>query len=239
MEELLLPNTVTRIETDEVFAFRCHAGIDCFTHCCRQLELALTPYDVLRLKKSTALTSSDFLDRYVLIEKEDCDIFPRLYVTMVDDGQESCVFVAPHGCTVYADRPGACRAYPTGRAKSPAKEELFVLLREAHCQGFGQLQQQTPRQYCREQGLCAYNRFNDAVGTILQHKKIRQGMVLSQQQIEMYVLSLYDLDSFRKKILTDQLPHTALDADRRHALQEDEALLLFAVDWLKAALFGQ
>ena len=239
MEELLLPNTVTRIETDEVFAFRCHAGIDCFTHCCRQLELALTPYDVLRLKKSTASRQSDFLDRYVIIEKEGCDTFPRLYLTMVDDGRESCVFVGSQGCTVYEDRPGACRAYPMGRATSHGKDEFFVLLREEHCHGFGEDLCQIPAQYSQEQGLLVYNRFNDAVATILQHERIRQGMVLSRQQTDLYLLSLFNLDAFREKILTGQLPHAALDANARQALQGDEALLLFAVDWLHAAFLGR
>jgi Fe-S-cluster containining protein len=238
MEQLQLPKNVQRIDADQVFTFCCHPGVDCFTQCCRQLELALTPYDVLRLKKATGLTSSVFLDRYVIIEKEE-DLFPRLYLTMVDDGRESCVFVAPNGCTVYENRPGACRAYPTGRATSRREGEFFVLLQEEHCRGFQQSRQQTPRQYSREQGLSPYNRFNDAVATILQHDKIRQGMALTQQQMDMYLLSLYDLDSFREKILMDQLPHAHLDAEARSALQDDEALLLFAIDWLKTFLFGR
>ena len=32
------------------FSFACHPDVPCFTKCCSDLDLALTPYDVLRLK---------------------------------------------------------------------------------------------------------------------------------------------------------------------------------------------
>ena len=242
-QQFRLPENVKKIETDEVFSFLCHPGITCFTHCCRQLELILTPYDVLRLKNAVGLTSSDFLKRYVIVEKEGHDTFPHLYLTMVDDGEASCVFVSGHGCTVYKDRPGACRAYPMGRAAMlkdrNTLDEFYVLLEEKHCRGFGQDQHQTPQQYCRDQGLTSYNRFNDAVAAILQHDRIRRGMILSEHQIERYLLALYDLDTFREMILAGLLPDVVLDPARKRELEEDEPLLLFAIDWLKNSLFNR
>ena len=104
------------IGANEPFAFDCHKGVGCFTHCCRQLDLALTPYDVLRLKNALSMHSAQFLDNYVIIEREDGEVFPRFYLTMVDDGNASCVFVTKDGCSLYPDRPGACRVYPMGRA---------------------------------------------------------------------------------------------------------------------------
>jgi uncharacterized protein len=243
MQQIGLPRNVKKIGSDEVFFFLCHPGVACFTHCCRQLELALTPYDVLRLKNAAGLKSSDFLERYVIIEREEKETFPRLYLTMVDDGKASCVFVSDQGCTVYDNRPGACRAYPLGRAAMlkdrNTLNEFYVLLEEAHCQGFSQNRPQSPKQYCQDQGLISYNRFNDAVATILQHDKIRQGIILSEQQIETYILALYDLDTFRKKLLAGQLPDVPRDAPRKQELEKDEPLLLFAIDWLKNSLFGR
>ncbi len=243
MRQESLPKNVKRINMDDSFTFNCHSGISCFTHCCRQLELALTPYDVLRLKQATGLSSSIFLENYVIIEREEKDSFPRLYLTMVDDGNSSCVFVSKKGCTVYQNRPGACRAYPMGRAAVLTQErsvnEFYVLLQETHCHGFAQELSQTPRQYGQSQGLLAYNRFNDAVGEILQHEKIRQGMILTKEQADTYVLSLYDLDTFREMILNDRLSHPPLSESLVQELQNDESLLLFAIDWLKNRLFAQ
>jgi hypothetical protein len=239
-----LPQThIQRIDADTNFSFLCSPEVPCFTHCCRQLELALTPYDVLRLKKATGLKSSAFLEKYVIIEQEKHDIFPRLYLTMVDDGKASCIFVSEQGCTVYNHRPGACRAYPVGRAATltdeNTTEEFFVLLEERHCQGFSRNQLQTPKQYCREQGLSSYSRFNDAVMTILQHERMRQGMILSEEQVETYILALYNLDTFRTTILNNQLPDVVLEETRKQGLEEDESLLLFAIEWLKNTLFGR
>lgn len=124
-----LPENIARIAPGEPFSFNCSPGIDCFTDCCRQLELALTPYDVLRLRYATNLTSSKLLDRYIIKEQEDTDVFPRFYLTMVDDGKASCVFVTPQGCSIYGHRPGACRTYPLGRAtvrkKTGSKSSMY------------------------------------------------------------------------------------------------------------------
>lgn len=242
MNQPLLPKNVKRIGKEEPFCFSCHPAISCFTDCCRQLELALTPYDVLRLKKACGLRSEEFLDRYVIQEQEEYETFPRFYLTMIDDGRESCVFVSKAGCTVYQDRPGACRAYPMGRAaiRQPdgGLEEFFVILQEIHCHGFQEQQEQNAGIYSTEQGLSAYNRFNDAVAAILQHDQIRQRKQLSAGQIEQFVLALYDLDRFRTALFAGTLPKTMpLDSATQERLVDDEELLLFAIDWLKQILF--
>ena len=53
------PGVVHRIDAQELFSFRCRPGGSCFTKCCHELELALTPYDVLRLRWATGLSSSE------------------------------------------------------------------------------------------------------------------------------------------------------------------------------------
>jgi uncharacterized protein len=242
MNQPLLPKNVKKIEKEEGFCFSCHPAIPCFTDCCRQLELALTPYDVLRLKKACGLHSKEFLDRYVIIEQEDYETFPRFYLTMVDDGRESCVFVAESGCTVYKDRPGACRAYPLGRAaiRQPddSVEGFFVLLQEAHCRGFEEQQGQTPAIYSEAQELADYNRLNDAMTAILQHDQIRKGMKFSADQIDQFILALYNLDQFRRVLFAGDLPKaTPLDESTRLRLEDDEKLLFYAIDWLQALLF--
>ncbi len=241
MEQPQLPKNVGRIEDNEPFSFACHPGVDCFTDCCRQLELALTPYDVLRLKRETRLDSATFLERYVIQEQEEGDVFPRFYLTMVDDGRASCVFVSDKGCTVYPNRPGACRAYPMGRAAirqhDNSIEEFFVLLREPHCHGFQGGKEQSSHTYSVEQGLIQYNTFNDALVAIIQHDKIRGGLKLSPKQIEYFVLALYDLDSFRTQLENGAL--TSAQAYNSEQYQDDEQLLLYGIEWLHGELFGQ
>lgn len=240
MDQVQLPKNVSRLEKHETFYFSCHPGVDCFTDCCRQLELALTPYDVLRLKQESKLPSNTFLKNYMIQEQEAEDVFPRFYLTMVDDGRASCVFVSQSGCTVYPGRPGACRAYPMGRAAirhDNVMDEFFVLLNEDHCHGFQENEEQTIERYSKGQGLQPYNSFNDKVATLLQHEKIRQGMRLSKEQTELFVLALYDLDTFRKRLDEGELPQQDQYPSHKEACKDDEQLLLFGIDWLQEVLF--
>ncbi len=241
MKDIELPDNVERLEDHQPFAFSCHENVNCFTHCCRQLELVLTPYDILRLKNNLQISSTEFLERYVIIEQDEQDAFPRMYLTMVDDGNASCIFVTNCGCTVYKDRPAACRAYPIGRAAMRMSnndiEQFFVLLRENHCRGFEEKQLQTPHQYSTEQGLDKYNTFNDALVRILQHEQIRQGKRLTKEQIDEFILALYDIDSFRAAIQEGKI-NCLLPPSKNNTYEDDENLLLVAIDWLQDRLFS-
>ncbi len=233
------PDAVYRLKADEPFNFDCHPGVPCFTECCRMLELALTPYDVLRLRLGTGLSSQQLHDEYIIEERGEHDMFPKYYLTMVDDGRASCAFVDKKGCKVYEHRPGACRAYPLGRAavrtRSGELNQHFVLMKENHCKGFAEPKEETPFRYSEEQDLIVYNRYNDALATLIQHEKIRQGLFMpTDHQLQNYFLALYNIDVFRAelqsgKLNTDQYPS--------EVLKDDEKLLLFAIEWLTTQFF--
>lgn len=242
---LPLPDTFQRIDRQAAFRFACHPGIACFTECCRQLDLALTPYDVLRLKNRLDMTSGAFLEQYVIIEWDERVIFPHCSLTMVDDGRASCVFVAAGGCTVYADRPGACRAYPVGRGASAAGagqvRETLVLVREAHCQGFAENRAQTPAEYFVDQGLAAYSPFNDAVLAVTQHERVASGFRPSRAQLDQYLLALYNLDAFRQEFADGRisLRRPLTPAELQGMAGDDVQLLLLGICWLRQELFGE
>lgn len=237
-----LPVHVTRLDRQESFTFSCHRAVKCFTDCCRMLELALTPYDVLRLRMATGLTSGQLLESHIITEQDPGEPFPRFYLTMVDDGRASCVFVTEQGCAVYEHRPAACRAYPLGRAvmrqENGTMEEHFVLMKEDHCLGFQEPSSQNALMYSRDQELLTYNRFNDAVATILQHDSIRKGFIPSAKQIDLFILALYNIDSFSELAQNDQLDAVVLTPAEKNRLLQDEELFLFAVDWLSRQLFA-
>ncbi len=237
-----LPQHISQMDGDAFFSFDCHPQVKCFTECCRLLELALTPYDVLRLRKATGLSSEELLAEYILIEQVPGEPFPRLYLTMVDDGRASCVFVGKNGCSVYAHRPGACRVYPLGRAVTrtdTGPEEQFVLMREDHCLGFLEATNQTPGRYSFEQELTPYNRSNDAVMDILQHDAIRNGFIPSQQDVALFILALYNLDTFRKLLFEDRLESIVLSTLEKEQLHDDDQLLNFGITMLHRLVFSQ
>ena len=240
-----LPEHFHRIERSEAFTFSCHPGISCFTECCRELDLALTPYDVVRLKNRLDMHSGRFLEQYVIIEWDESTIFPQCYLTMVDDGRASCVFVSTAGCTVYEDRPSSCRAYPVGRGATRRGDgqvdEQFILVKEPHCKGFAEPAAQTADTYFINQGLAEYNRFNDVLMTILQHEKIMNGYRLSRQQVEQFLLALYNLDMFRQEMSDGRIAmkKPLTPEDLQGLAGDDEKLLLLSVKWLKQELFDE
>ncbi|MGQ9570276.1 MAG: YkgJ family cysteine cluster protein, partial [Thermodesulfovibrionales bacterium] len=97
------------------FRFRYHKGIKCFTKCCSNINILLTPYDVVRMKNRLGMSSEEFLDSYTYMEIDDKSKQPLLKMKMRNDDKKSCPFVTDAGCTIYSDRPANCRYYPIGQ----------------------------------------------------------------------------------------------------------------------------
>lgn len=221
------------------FRFACHPGVSCFTECCRELDLALTPYDTLRLKQSLGISSGQFLDTYVIVEWDEQQTFPLCYLTMVDDGRASCVFVTQEGCSVYPDRPGSCRAYPVGRGVARKEdgtvEESLIILHEPHCHGFEESTDQQVRKYLAGQGLAAYNQYNDALLSLLQHPLVQTGRFKPNHvQLNQYLLALYDLDQFRQQMNEGRITLNCSLTPRQllGLTGNDEELLMLGIQWL-------
>ncbi|MCE5335327.1 MAG: YkgJ family cysteine cluster protein, partial [Desulfobacteraceae bacterium] len=187
------------------FRFACHPGVPCFTECCRQLNLMLTPYDIVRLKRGLGLASGEFLDRFTDCGFDENRHLPMVYLQMNTDERKTCPFVSPAGCTVYGDRPSACRIYPIARASRLHRVhgtilENYFVLREGHCKGFEEPQFWKIEEWLGDQGLKAYYELNDLWMQIITHPRLRNSP-LSQQQQQMFYLASYDLDKFRHMIL--------------------------------------
>lgn len=244
MEEL--QPEISPIAAEAPLRFACHPQVPCFNECCRELDLALSPYDVLRLRKALGMRSGEFLKKYVLVSREEGQAFPLCHLTMVDDGRASCVFAGPDGCRVYAGRPGSCRAYPLGRGVSlrpdGGTDEQLVVVREAHCQGFREDCTRSASAFLESQELAVYNRFNDALLRLLQHPRVQdKSFQPSEQQLNRFMLALYDMDRFRQLLGSGTIILSfPLSKRQQEGLADnDEELLLLAIDWLYRDFFGE
>jgi hypothetical protein len=52
--------------TGKNIQFRCRKGIACWNACCSNIDISLTPYDILRLKRRLGLASAQFLQQYTV-----------------------------------------------------------------------------------------------------------------------------------------------------------------------------
>ena len=226
------------------FTFACHPGVPCFNECCRKLNLVLTPYDVLRLKNRLGMTGKEFLDQYANIETGQ-NGWPQPSLAMNHDDEAACPFVSGKGCTVYEDRPGACRTYPLGRAAKGGRaggplDETFFLVREEHCRGFEEGTDWTPETWTADQGLELYVEMNDRFLPLLTRQAPDGNPDIIAKKMKMFSLACYDLESFRMFVTQTRLASMFdVPPERLEAVAKDDLeLLKFAFDWLGFSIFG-
>ena len=154
------------LQQGESFQFRCHPGVSCYLDCCHKLELRLYPYDILCLKKKLSCSSGEFLERYTRLGAGVHPYFPAIMLNMVESDDAPCPFLTEKGCSVYMDRPSACRTYPLERGVEKAGQGAklqshYAVVRHGYCKGHDEENHYTIKQWKREQRLDSCNLFND------------------------------------------------------------------------------
>ena len=231
---------------DRKFRFACHKNLPCFTKCCANLNLVLTPYDVLRLKNRLNLSSEAFLETYTTSDIEQSYGVPVVRLKMKDDESRRCPFVSRKGCAVYEDRPGACRLYPLGRAALKISEqysagEYYFVVKESHCLGFNEEQEWTVQEWIVDQGVDEDNEINELFMNITAGRQAKIIKALSDPQLQMFYLACYNLDEFRRFVFeTTFLDKFDIAPDvLTHIQTDDMKLMAFAFKWLRFSLFGE
>lgn len=241
------PIVPVQLGLDDKFQFHCHRGIACFNKCCENIDILLTPYDILRLKKRFGLTAREFIDRYTVDCTLDAHGMPGLKLKR-REGSTACQFLTSEGCGVYADRPAACRYYALGlmsmrKKDSPVEEDSYFVVKEAHCLGHLEPKVQTIREYRIEQGVDVYDEINREWKRIIL-KKRSSGPTIgrpSQRSFELFFLASYDVDGFREFVKSSSFQEVFdIAPDELEAMASDDVKLLqFGFRLLKQVLFGE
>jgi len=216
-----------RLQESDTFQFACGKQVSCFNQCCCDVNIALTPYDVVRMKNRLGISSGEFMDRYTVIPFTSKQRFPVVFLRMGNDEKKSCRFVTPQGCSIYSDRPWACRMYPVGVA-SPAEsneeeEKFYFLLEEEQCLGHRAGPVWTIRSWMDDQGVPEYECLGEEFKAISLHRFFLEGGQLEPAKMDMLMMSLYDVDRFRAA----------------RARKDDVELLRLGFRWLRFCLFGE
>ncbi len=230
---------------DSAFSFACHAQVPCFTLCCRNVNMTLYPYDIIRLKSALNIDSEDFLRKYTVLKKGDNLYFPTVYLKLRDNESKDCPFLDQPGCRVYADRPTACRTYPLERAVDRSRErsvpeEFYFMTNHSYCLGHKELREFTVKSWLRNQRLFDHNMMNDLwseMDTIFAGNPWRGEGVGGEKQ-QLAFLACYNIDGFRrfvdKHLVLDHFLHDK--HTRKRLLREDGELLKFGFEWIKYLL---
>lgn len=238
-----------RLEPGDTFCFACHPGVPCFNQCCADVNIVLTPLDVLRLARHTGLHTRLFLEEYTANPITKDLHLPIVMLKMrADDPAKRCQFLGDAGCTVYADRPWACRMYPLGMAIPPARageepDPVYFVFEDAHCEGRRQPDAATwtAADWCRDQGLEQQDDLEAGYRALVGHPWFIGGRKLDPKRMHMFYTACYDLDGFRSFVFESSFldRFTIEPAQVEEMRNDDLALLRFAFRWLRFALFAE
>lgn len=232
---------------DDHFQFRCHKGISCFNVCCRSIDITLTPYDIVRLKNRLGLASYEFLVKHAQRFDMDAHGMPGLKLNP-KPGTSECQFLTDEGCSVYEDRPTACRYYALGsasmrKAGAAMEEDFYFVVKESHCRGHEEEAVQTVRDYREDQGVDLYDALNREWRQLVL-KKRSCGPTIgrpSARSLDLFYLCSYDVDGLREFVKSPGFSEVfAIEPGLIDTLLKDETeLMKFGFRILRQVLFGE
>ena len=235
----------TRLDPDTKFKFACHPGVSCFTRCCSNIDIMLTPYDVLRLKKRLNLTSTEFLEKYTGVREDEQSSNPYAYLKMLGGEDRLCPFLKneKEGCGVYEDRPISCRYYPVGQTtlktvdekENVEHDEFYFFVKEEHCKGYDEDKQWTVAEFRDDQGAEHYDGMNREWKEVLMRRNLPGQAPLDEKKQMMFFMASYDLDRFRDFVFQSRfLDSFDIEQSEIDEIKEDDlALMNFAFKYIK------
>ena len=240
----VVPNMVA---PDHVIQFSCHRGIGCWNACCSNIDISLTPYDIIRLKQRLGITSTEFLKEYTVPYEMEKDGIAGVKFRPVENGT-ACRFMRPEGCAVYEDRPTACRYYPVALLSMRKQDEYtdtesYAIVKEDHCKGHAENRRLAIADFRKEQGVEEYDELARGWRQLVLKKKSAGPAVgaPSLKSRQLFFMACYDVDTFRDFVESESFGKLfKLSAEERAMLMADDVeLMQFAFRFLKQVLFGE
>jgi len=241
------PVVPTMVADTHVIEFSCHKGIGCWNACCSNIDISLTPYDVLRMKKRLGITSTEFLKDYTVPYEMEKDGIAGIKFRPVENGT-ACRFMKPEGCDIYSDRPTACRYYPVALLSMRKQDEYvdrdsYAIVKEDHCKGHDEKRSLTIADYRKEQGLEEYDELARGWRQLVLKKK-SSGPAIGKPSLrsrQLFFMACYDVDRFREFVFSSSFTNLfELKQEEKDAFATDDiALMQFAFRFLRQVMFGE
>jgi len=241
------PVVPTMVDGDHTIQFSCHKGISCWNACCSNIDISLTPYDIVRLKKHLGISSTEFLRDYTVPYEMEKDGMAGVKLRPIENGT-ACRFMQPEGCGVYENRPTACRYYPVALLSMRRQDEYvdrqsYAIVKEDHCKGHEVARSISIDDYRREQGLPEYDELARGWRQLVLKKK-SSGPTIGTPSLksrQLFFMACYDVDTFRSFVESEAFSKLfAMTEDERTLVLADDAeLMQFSFRFLRQVLFGE
>ena len=236
-----------RLEGDDPFQFQCHSKLDCFNRCCRNLNLFLYPYDVVRLKQKLRVSSDEFLDKYVDVVLRETSFFPEVLLHMSEDEEKTCSFLTELGCGVYPDRPDACRMFPVEQgalydSNTKKAKSVYFFRPPDFCLGQKEKRKWTIQTWKDDQNAALYNKMTARWAEI---KRLFQTDPWGSegpngQKAKMAFMATYNIDRFSDFVFNSTfLKRYKVKSTLLKKIKKDDTMLMkFGFEWVKLFIWG-
>ncbi|MGD9300207.1 MAG: YkgJ family cysteine cluster protein [Desulfobacterales bacterium] len=236
-----------RLKEDDRFKFCCYPEVSCFNRCCRNLNLFLYPYDVVRLKQSLGLTSDQFLDEYVDVVLRPANFFPEVLLRMTPTPEKTCPFLTDSGCSVYPDRPDTCRTFPLEQgmlydAQQKKDTAVYFFKPPDFCRGQDENEEWTIAEWSRDQETERHHRLTKRWAEV---KRLFQedpwGIEGPEgSKAKMAFMATYNIDRFREFIFQSSFAkrYKVKSTLLKKLKTDDVHLLKFGFEWVKFFVWG-
>lgn len=234
-------------DATKVIQFQCHQGIGCWNACCSNIDISLTPYDILRLKRRFEINSGAFLQKYTVPYELEENGIVGVKLRPVENGT-ACQFMTAEGCSVYSDRPTACRYYPIALLSLRRQDEYtdqtsYALVEEPHCLGHKVPRAISVDAYRKEQGLEDYDEQARGWRQLILKKKSSGPSIgkPSKRSLELFFMVCYDIDRFSQFVASEGFSdiYDLSAQEMLDILCDDTKLMQFGFRLLRQVLFGE
>lgn len=236
-----------RLEKGDRFSFACHPKVECFNRCCRNLNLFLYPYDVVRLKNHLGISSDRFLETYVDVVLRPESHFPEVLLRMAENEAGTCPFLTDAGCSVYPDRPDTCRTFPVEQGvlfdeKTGKSERIYLFRPPDFCMGQHESRTWTVESWAEDQEAAMHNEMTLAWAGV--RRRFRQdpwgGEGPQGPRAKMAFMAAYNIDLFREFVFRSSfLKRYKMKPDlQRKCRGSDTELLKLGFEWIVFYLWG-
>ena len=240
------------ITPEGIFSFACHPGVSCFNKCCHEIDVILTPVDILKMKTALNIRSDEFLKKYTTLQTLKDTGIPLVKLLMRENSNGACIFLdGSKGCSIYQNRPQVCRSYPLGLGTlDPRHEKLQTegqspearfMIQEDMCKGHLEPKTWTLKKWMEDQGTVAMEEGNKPWMEIVAKLKAMKINDKQNHEISLFIMASYDLDTFWQFVFESSfLERFEVDKNTVESMRSDqESLLKFGMQWLQYALFKE
>lgn len=232
----------------DTFSFRCHPDIGCFNRCCRNLNLFLYPYDVVRLKTKLGVTADVFIEQYVDVVMREGNYFPDVLLKMAENTEKTCPFLTGKGCAVYLDRPDACRTFPLEQgvlyeAGRRQEEAVFFFKPPDFCMGPTESDIWTYRSWEKDQRAETYHLMTAKWAALKRLFLVNPWgpSGVESPKAKMAFMAVYNLDRFREFVFGSSFLkryHVAGPVLKKIKKSQTD-LMLFGFSWVGLFVWGK